>query len=169
VSFDVAFFHANLSVFVDLIDISPKVTSSSVYEDEGILFVPQLAVDRVNSRYWSSCFISKKEMNPWWRLDLGKQETILRVHIDFRDTDISHQSDVKREDIDDLTIYVDDNSDSASGAHTQCGNPLNPTSGNGLLSVICSSGTIGRYIHIIVKSSTATYLALCEVFVNFGE
>ena len=143
------------------------MTSSSVLEDEGIKFVPQWAVDRVGSRLWSNCFVSKKEINPWWRLDLGKQETIDDVSLDLRDNDATHQSDVKKEDMANLTVYVDDNRNTARGSHTLCGTAFTPTSSTGRYNFGCSS-LLGQYIHVIVKSSTATYLALCEVFINLA-
>ncbi|XP_065834650.1 cell adhesion molecule DSCAML1-like isoform X3 [Oscarella lobularis] len=152
-----------------LIDIysNATVTSSSVLEDEGIKFVPQWAVDRVGSRLWSNCFVSKKEINPWWRLDLGQQETIKNVSLDLRDDDSTHQSDVKKEDMANLTVYVDDNRNTAGGSHTLCGTAFTPTSSTGRYNFGCSS-LLGQYIHVIVKSSTATYLALCEVFINLA-
>ena len=144
------------------------MTSSSVLEDEGIKFVPQWAVDRVSSRLWSNCFVSKKEMNPWWRLDLGKKQTINLVHIDFRDDSLSHQLDVKKEDMDGFTVYVDDVSDSTTSGHTGCGSAISSFDGTKTRLHFSCVGRTGRYIHVIVKSSTATYLALCEVFINFA-
>ena len=153
-----------------LIDIysNATVTSSSVLEDEGIKFVPQWAVDRVSSRLWSNCFVSKKEMNPWWRLDLGKKQTINLVHVDFRDDSLSHQLDVKKEDMDGFTVYVDDVSDSTTSGHTGCGGAISSFDGTKTRLAFQCTGTEGRYIHVIVKSSTATYLSLCEVFINFA-
>ena len=150
-----------------MIDIYSKVTvsSSSVLEDEGIQFVPQWAVDRISSRLWSSCFVSKKEANPWWRLDLGKQESIRNVYLDLRNDDFIHQPDVKKKNMVNLTVYVDDNSKTARGVHTLCGTAFTPTSGTVRRAFLCASLS-GRYVHVIVKSPIATYLALCEVFIN---
>eukprot|EP00118_Oscarella_pearsei_P023270 m.276338 g.276338 ORF g.276338 m.276338 type:complete len:621 (+) comp40604_c0_seq111:32-1894(+) len=154
-----------------IVDIYPSVTvtSSSVLEDEGVRFVPQWAIDRVESRLWSNCFVSQQEDKPWFRFDLGKQETIRSFWIDTRIDDSNHQPNVKLSDMNGLTVYVDDVNDTAGGSHTQqCGSVLKITSRRSF-GFRCGSGLTGRYVHVIVPSFEPKYLAICKTVFNFVD
>ena len=110
----------------------------------------------------------KKEVNPWWKLDLGESKIIMNVFVDLRDDDAYHQPDVKKRDMSGLTVYVDDISDSVSSGHTLCENKDSSfDDAKTRQQFQCILGTKGRYIHVLLASSTAIHLALCEVFLNW--
>eukprot|EP00118_Oscarella_pearsei_P005037 m.22499 g.22499 ORF g.22499 m.22499 type:complete len:1519 (+) comp28345_c0_seq2:433-4989(+) len=143
-----------------------SVSSSSVLEDEGIKFIPQLAIDRVESRLWSNCFVSERETYPWWRLDLGKQETITDIYIQTRLDDAHHQPSVKVEEMNGLSVYVDNIRDTGGKSHyQQCGSAWTYTKDRFRIKFPCGS-LKGRYIHVIVMSSQPKHLAICEIFAN---
>ncbi|XP_065833912.1 cell adhesion molecule DSCAM-like isoform X2 [Oscarella lobularis] len=136
-----------------LIDIyNPvKITVSSVLERNGMRFIPEWSIDRVSSRHGFNCFISQRERNPWWRMDLGFIREIHQIFV-FRRKDDTFLPDVKISEMADVIAYVDNNPDTLHGAHIKCGE------------TDFSSSLFGRYVHIVVDSTLDVFLAMCEIY-----
>ena len=151
-----------------LIDIYPPVAvnASSVLERNGTRFLPEWAIDRVSSPLWFNCFVSQREINPWWKLDMQEEKLIANVDIFFKKDDDVGLPDVKLNQTFGLAVYVDSNAMTTSGVHSQCGSTISPESDDRLLQLNCSN-LVGRYVHVIVTSLQPSYLSLCDVFLNF--
>ena len=150
-----------------LIDIyNPvKIEASSILERHGIRFIPEWSIDRVSSRHGFNCFISQRERNPWWRMDLGYIREIHEIWVFLRKDD-TFLPDVKISEMADVIAYVDNNSDTMHGPHVKCG--LTDSSARfakfGRLMYFQCGSLFGRYVHIVVDSTLNVFLAMCEIY-----
>ncbi|TDH11323.1 hypothetical protein EPR50_G00059780 [Perca flavescens] len=130
--------------------IQGKATQSSVHAG-GIAYY---AIDGNRASVWSqsSCSGTLRELNPWWRLDLGKTHRVFSVNI---------------------TSYNDPNWQLA-GAEIRIGDSLDLNGNNNPRCAVISStspgftetfqcnGMDGRYVNIVIPGRSV-HLFLCEV------
>ncbi|XP_078101034.1 uncharacterized protein LOC144513733 [Sander vitreus] len=131
-----------------------NVTQSSLYEKE----VPERAIDgnRASNLKEGSCTHTKKDLKPWWRLDLLKTYQINNVTITNRGDCCAWR---------------------ISGAEIRIGNSLNDNGNNnprcavissmaaGISQTFVCNGMEGRYVNIVIPGRQE-YLTLCEVEVT---
>ncbi|XP_056381042.1 uncharacterized protein LOC130276137 [Hyla sarda] len=104
------------------------------------------------------CTHTRKELNPWWKLDLKD-----RYHISF--VAITNRGDCCRERINGAEIRIGDSAENGGIDNPRCGVVFRMNYGE-TLSFNCR-GMEGRYITIVIPEQRQ-YLSLCEVQV-FGK
>uniref|UniRef100_A0A8C9ZPU4 Fucolectin tachylectin-4 pentraxin-1 domain-containing protein n=1 Tax=Sander lucioperca TaxID=283035 RepID=A0A8C9ZPU4_SANLU len=121
-----------------------NVIQSSLYGNE----VPERAIDgnRASNLGQGSCTHTKKDLKPWWRLDLLKTYQISNVTITNRGDCCAWRID---------------------GAEIRIGNSLddNELCASGSSQTFVCNGMEGRYVNIVIPGRQE-YLTLCEVEVT---
>uniref|UniRef100_A0A8D0D996 Fucolectin tachylectin-4 pentraxin-1 domain-containing protein n=1 Tax=Sander lucioperca TaxID=283035 RepID=A0A8D0D996_SANLU len=119
-----------------------NVIQSSLYGNE----VPERAIDgnRASNLGQGSCTHTKKDLKPWWRLDLLKTYQISNVTITNRGDCCAWRID---------------------GAEIRIGNSLDDNGNAGSSQTFVCNGMEGRYVNIVIPGRQE-YLTLCEVEVT---
>ncbi|XP_026547933.1 fucolectin-like, partial [Notechis scutatus] len=118
--------------------------------------VARKAVDGNCSGRWigqDSCTHTKKEKDPWWYVDLGRQYAISSVVVKSRE-------DCCGERLRGAQIRVADCVPNRGFSNRLCGTITNTRLG--AISTISCKGQVGRYVIVTVPGRTVS-LALCEV------
>ncbi|XP_028324519.1 LOW QUALITY PROTEIN: fucolectin-like [Gouania willdenowi] len=137
------------------IALGGKVSQSSQYGGAG----PQKAVDGNRANNWrdKSCAHTRKNRDPWWRLDLEQAYSISTVTI-------TNRRDCCPERLNGAEIRVGNSLDSNGNSNPRCAVVSSIPAGKSQ-SFTCN-GMKGRYVNVVIPGR-AEYLTLCEVEV-FG-
>ena len=154
-------------------DISSPVTatasSSFNVNPTGVLFAPELAVQADTSFVWVTCFLSKKEPNPWFKLEFNAVTSISNVRLAVR-TPPSGRSpaDFSFTGMDQLSVYVSNSSSLTNSSKELCGDPWKATAKTVFTIVISCKPKKpkGRFLYVTVPSTNSTYLVLCSIVLN---
>ncbi|XP_054023506.1 uncharacterized protein LOC104300699 [Dryobates pubescens] len=116
------------------------------------------AVDGNSDANWDhgSCSHTKKEPEPWWRVDLGQRHLVSAVTI-------TNRRDCCWESLLGAQVHVGDSLADRGKRNPVCGTILD--TGPGSTSTICCNGLPGRYVTIIIPGREDA-LVLCEVEVT---
>ncbi|XP_034001621.1 pentraxin fusion protein-like [Trematomus bernacchii] len=112
------------------------------------------AIDGNHASDWAkaSCAHTEKELDPWWRLDLGKTHKIFSVKItNYKDYPLY---------INGAEIKIGDSLDNDGNNNPRCA-VISSISG-GFTETFQCNGMDGRYVTIVIPGRTE-HLALCEV------
>ncbi|XP_061531825.1 fucolectin-like [Phycodurus eques] len=141
----------------DNIATGGKVLQSSMYLNA----IPQRAIDGNRASKWAqkSCTHTKKDMKPWWRLDLLKRYKINSVTITNR-RDCCHNR------INGAELRIGDSLDDNGNANPRCTVIVSIPAG--LSKTFACNGMEGRYVNIVVPGRRE-FLTLCEVEVHGEE
>ena len=155
-----------------LLDIvSPvKATASSTYNSSpDLLLSPQLAIQADSSYVWANCFLSKNESNPWFGLQLKTVTTIFNVQLGVKTQRSGKMPiDFNLTRMANLSVYVSMSSKLVMNSETVCGSPWTYTPSR-IIDLDCRRNLSGNYIHVIVPSSSPTYLIICSIVLNKDE
>ena len=148
--------------------LSPvKATASSTYETlSGLRFAPQLAIQADTGYVWANCFISKREQNPWFRLEFKSMASIFNVRLGV----ITQRSGKMPKDYNlagmaNLSVYVSMSPGLGSSGKTICGSSWTYKQSK-IIDLDCGRNLSGKFIHVIVPSSSPTYLLICSIVLN---
>ena len=152
-----------------LLDISSPVTataSSAYVSSSGLEFAPHLAVQPDTGHMWSTCFVSNKELHPWFTLEFRSVTNIFNLRLGVRSL-VGGQlpKDFNLSGMDKLSVYVSNSSALKSSSKQLCGSSWNYTHTKNIV-LDCGENLKGRYLHIIVPSTSPTYLMICFIVVN---
>ena len=160
-------------------DISSPVTvtaSSSFNVNRAeVLFAPELAVQADTSLVWTTCFLSNREANPWFRLEFETVTSIFNVRLSIREPPAkSGQASlsISLTDMDQLSVYVSNSSTLTNTSNTElCGNPWESSSTkagatSSTIEISCMKDLKGRFLYVTVPSPNATHLVLCSIVLN---
>ncbi|XP_034084936.1 fucolectin-4-like, partial [Gymnodraco acuticeps] len=112
------------------------------------------AIDGNRASYWekASCTHTNHELNPWWRLDLGKTHNIFSAKI----TNYKNNSSY----INGAEIKIGDSLDNDGNNNPRCA-VISSVPG-GFTETFQCNGMDGRYVNIVIPGRTG-YLSLGEV------
>uniref|UniRef100_A0A3B3TZC0 Si:ch211-215k15.4 n=1 Tax=Poecilia latipinna TaxID=48699 RepID=A0A3B3TZC0_9TELE len=132
------------------IAICGKATQSSLHSN-GIAYN---SIDGNRAGYWSkgSCSHTAQELNPWWRLDLGKTHKVFSVNV------TSNVENYVR--LRGAEIRIGDSLDNNGNNNPRCAVISNIAPG--FTQNFQCNGMDGRYINIVIPARVE-YLVLCEV------
>uniref|UniRef100_UPI0037E84108 uncharacterized protein n=2 Tax=Semicossyphus pulcher TaxID=241346 RepID=UPI0037E84108 len=131
-----------------------KVAQSSLHGNA----VPERAIDGNRASNWGqgSCTHTKKDMSPWWRLDLLKQYKVYTVTI-------TNRRDCCHERLNGAELRIGDSLDDNGNVNPKCASIT--SIGPGVSKTFQCKGMVGRYVNIVIPGR-AEYLTLCEVEVT---
>ncbi|XP_048584134.1 fucolectin isoform X1 [Nematostella vectensis] len=131
-----------------------KPTNQSSLDD--IKGFSKHAVDGIrNGNYMDkSCTSTKRQTNPWWRVDLQKSYVILRFFI-------VNRADCCGERLDNFEIRIGDSLVSNGNDNPSCGSSYIIPQG-GTKSIACHTLLKGRYVNIRIQGPDRS-VTLCEV------
>ena len=154
-------------VYVDqVLDISSpvKVTASSSILISGTRFTSFIQAD--TSYVWANCFTSKLEANPWFRLELKSVTSIFNVQLEVRaQSGEELPADYNPTGMANLSVYVSNSGTNRMEKNTLCGNPW-AYQNTKMINLNCTRNLRGNFVHVIVPSSSPTYLAICSIVLN---
>ena len=144
-----------------------KATASSSYKtSSGMSFGPQLAIQADTGYVWANCFISKREPNPWFRLQFISLTAIFNVRLGVRDKNGGKlPGDFDLRGMNNLSVYVSESQDLPKDKTLLCGNSWNYTQTK-IIDINCERNLSGHFVHVTVPSSTDTYLLICYIVFN---
>ena len=152
-----------------LLDISSpvKVTASSLFSNSsGPNFPPELAIQADTSYIWANCFVSKKEPHPWFTLEFKSVTPIFNVRLGVRDRSSEQlPDDYNLSGMTNLSVYVSNLQGNKVEDKTRCGKPWAYRKIK-IIDVNCGKTLKGQFIHVIVPSSSPTYLMICSIVLN---
>ncbi|CAI5661916.1 uncharacterized protein LOC109194559 [Oreochromis niloticus] len=131
--------------------IQGKATQSSLY----LPGMAYNAIDGNRANLWNqaSCTCTNKDLNPWWRLDLGKTRKVFSVNV-------TNRGDGFPERLNGAEIRIGDSLDNNGNNNPRCAVissiPL------GFTENFQCNGMDGRYVNIIIPGRSE-HLSLCEV------
>ncbi|XP_062279276.1 fucolectin-4-like [Scomber scombrus] len=130
--------------------IRGKASQSSLYTF-GIAYN---AIDGNRNSNWDkgSCTHTNNDINPWWRLDLGKTYKVFSIKITNRD--------VEPERLDGAEIRIGDSLASNGNNNTRCAVITRIPAGD--VAEFKCNGMDGRYVNIVIPDREE-FLTLCEV------
>ncbi|KAM9310222.1 uncharacterized protein KZ484_026155 [Pholidichthys leucotaenia] len=110
------------------------------------------AIDGNQDNKWeaSSCSATKKELNPWWRLDLGKKHKVFSIKI--------FKPSVFPERLNGAEILIGDSLENNGNNNPRCGQ-ISTT--EQAVEMKCN-GMDGRYVNVVIPERE-DFLSLCEV------
>ncbi|XP_063735002.1 pentraxin fusion protein-like [Eleginops maclovinus] len=108
--------------------------------------------NRASLAQQASCAHTGSELNPWWRLDLGKTHKIFSLNI------TNYQN--RPEFINGAEIKIGDSLDNNGNNNPRCA--VIPSMPGGFTQNFQCNGMDGRYVNIVIPGKTV-YLAFCEV------
>ncbi|XP_052642776.1 LOW QUALITY PROTEIN: uncharacterized protein LOC128141744 [Harpia harpyja] len=116
------------------------------------------AVDGNGDADWEagSCAHTEKELEPWWRVDLGRRYTVDAVTV-------TNRRDCCWESLLGAQVHVGDSLADHGKRNPVCGAILE--TGPGSTSTVCCNGLPGRYVSVIIPGRE-DFLVLCEVEVT---
>uniref|UniRef100_H3AI33 Fucolectin tachylectin-4 pentraxin-1 domain-containing protein n=1 Tax=Latimeria chalumnae TaxID=7897 RepID=H3AI33_LATCH len=137
--------------------LTGTATQSSTYEKIGS---PDRAIDgNSNSNYRKHpCTHTKRDRNPWWRVDLKDSRTVVTVVLTTR-------SDCCTSRIKGIQVRVGDSLENEGRSNFHCARFLLVLCCEGAM-FFCCNGATGRYVTVFLPN-TRNFLSLCEVEV-FG-
>jgi protein tyrosine phosphatase len=151
----------------NMLDIySPvKVNSSSTLSEKSKAFDPQLAIQADTSSVLDSCFISKKEINPWYTLQFTNVTSVFNVRLGVKIRENGTLETFKLRMMNSLTVYVRQSLEVARNSQQICGSPwkFNRTP---FIMFTCERVLKGRFLDIIVDSSKLSQLLICSIVIN---
>ena len=150
----------------DLVDVYSAVhaRASSVLMEErsGVLHLPQWAIEGTSSRYWSDCFISERQIQPWWMMDLNDVRLVTIVRVTTMRAS-SNLPNVRLDGMNGLQVVIANTSLSNGTDGVMCGRPWR-YGGRDMATIRYNCrGALGRYVFIRLDVASPQYLALCEV------
>ena len=156
-----------------LLDISSPVTanSSSFYyvASEDLKFAPQLAIQADTTREWATCLVTRKEPNPWFKIEFKSTASIFNVRLVTRRQPVGQlPADYVVSGMDGLSVYVSNSSALGGSGEQRCGNSWQNESTNDIL-LDCGRTLEGRFVHVTVPSVSPTYLLICSIVLNREE
>uniref|UniRef100_A0A667WKX3 Fucolectin tachylectin-4 pentraxin-1 domain-containing protein n=1 Tax=Myripristis murdjan TaxID=586833 RepID=A0A667WKX3_9TELE len=133
-----------------------KVAQSSLYGRA----VPEKAIDGNRASKWrqGSCACTRKDLKPWWRVDLLKTHKVNYVTI-------TNRKDCCPQRINGAEIHIGDSLSDNGNKNPRCA-VVSTISAGGTQTFKCN-GMRGRYVNIVIPGKRQ-YLTLCEVEV-YGE
>ena len=148
------------------ISIPVKAESSSFWNSSGQCFLPELAIQADTSYACANCFVSKKEPNPWFRLEFKSLTSIFNVRLTVRDR-CSEQlpHDYNLSAMANLSVYVGNSRADNTKDNTRCGNPWSYRKIR-IINLKCATTLTGKYVQVIVPSLSPTYLMICSIVFN---
>jgi hypothetical protein len=158
-------------VFLKQLEIkSPvKATASSTYKigNEQILsFSPQLAIQADNSDVWANCFLSKKETNPWFRLQLKTVTSIFNVRLGVRMKSSGRMpAGFHLKGMHNLSVYVSRSAKLEINDENLCGSPWTYAPSD-IIDMDCGGRLRGKFVYVTVPSSSPVYLIVCNIVLN---
>ena len=161
-----------LSVCADqLLNIPSPVsaTASSFYvSSTQVKFAPQLAIQADTSRVGSTCFISNKEPNPWFRLDFKEVTTIVNVRLVIREKPSDGlPRDFLLSGMVNLSVYVSNEPALGYDSKLRCGSPWkSDESSKRDILLDCRRDLKGQFLYVTVPSNSSTYLLICCIILN---
>ncbi|XP_061772169.1 fucolectin-like [Nerophis ophidion] len=122
---------------------------------------PQRAIDGNRASHWKqkSCTHTKRDMKPWWRLDLQKMYKINTVTI-------TNRKDCCHKRINGAEIRIGDSLNDNGNANPRCTVIVSIRAG--VSKTFACNGMTGRYVNIVIPGRQE-YLTLCEVEVDGEE
>ncbi|XP_038566497.1 fucolectin-1-like [Micropterus salmoides] len=127
-----------------------KATQSSLHS----IGIPYNAIDGNRASNWKqgSCTHTSKELNPWWRLDLGKTHKVFSVKItNYKNFSLR---------LNRAEIRIGDSLDNNGNNNPRCA-VISSITGGFTANFPCN-GMDGRFVNIVIPGR-AEYLSLCEV------
>ncbi|MEE6462937.1 hypothetical protein FKM82_005702 [Ascaphus truei] len=126
-----------------------SATQSSVYAHNPMGYANQSIDGNREGNYdYGSCSHTKKEKDPWWKLDLKKIYSIGTIVI------------VNRQD---CCLARLEGAEVRVGNSPNNDNPVCGTvTGTDLMFTFCCNGMLGRYVSVVITGDTE-FLTLCEV------
>ena len=142
--------------------------SSSSVTSSGMIFAPQLAIQADIARVWANCFISTKESDPWFALEFKSVTSIFNVWLGIRSVaTYGLPSDYSQQGMKGLSVFVSNSSESSSHNKRQCGSPWTHASYRAInITMYCGRNVRGRFLHVMVPSTSPTYLLICSIVLN---
>ncbi|KAJ1194897.1 hypothetical protein NDU88_004182 [Pleurodeles waltl] len=118
----------------------------------GYLGLPSypLSGKRTGSYHDMSCSATNGDLNPWWKVDLGKSQAIGSVVV-------VNRADCCPERIRGAEVRVGDNENNNNPV---CGTITDLSAGS--VSTLCCKGMVGRYVSVVI-TGRQEYLTLCGV------
>ncbi|XP_054483033.1 uncharacterized protein LOC129115821 [Anoplopoma fimbria] len=128
-----------------------KATQSSLHSTG----VANNAIDGNRAYYWdqASCTHTKADLNPWWRLDLGRTHKVFSVNI-------TNTIDSVPQRLNGAEILIGDSLENNGNNNPRCA--LISSIPGGFTKNFQCNGMDGRYINIVIPGRNE-YLTLCEV------
>ena len=144
-----------------------KATASSLFSNSsGPSFPPELAIQADTSYVWANCFVSKKEPDPWFTLEFNSVTPIVNVRLGVRDRSSEQlPDDYNLQGMTNLSVYVSNSRMNKVVDKTLCGKPWAYRKTK-IIDVNCGKTLRGKFIHVIVPSSSPTYLMICSIVLN---
>jgi hypothetical protein len=130
------------------------------------MFLPQLAIQADTGHVTNTCFLSKKQPHPWFKIEFKSVIFIFNIRLVVRNNTFSYlPDDYDLTGMDNLTVYVSNVSTLGDPNEQRCDSPWKyvPT-GNILLD--CGRNLKGKFVHVTVPSTTAVYLLICSIVFN---
>ena len=165
----------NVSLYVytgQLLDLSSPVTATAsswhVNDTKSfqIKFPPQLAIQADTGEVTNTCFLSKNESQPWFKIEFKSDVSIFNVRLVVRAETFSYlPEDFVLRGMDNLTVYVSNSSSLGDRNQQRCDNPWKYISTNNIL-LDCGRNLSGRFVHVTVPSTSPTYLLICCIVFN---
>ncbi|XP_009466921.1 PREDICTED: uncharacterized protein LOC104015857 [Nipponia nippon] len=141
--------------------VAPNVALGRTVTQSSTLNTLSLAANAVDGNTdtdWErgSCAHTEKELEPWWRVDLGRRHAVYAVTV-------TNRHDCCWESLLGAQVHVGDSLSDRGKRNPACGAILD--TGPGSTSTVCCNGLPGRYVSIIIPGRE-DFLVLCEVEVT---
>jgi hypothetical protein len=146
-----------------------KVWSSPTFDPKK--FDTRLAVQADTNNVASNCFLSEKQKHPWFRLELKSSTGIFNVRlgvIDQSESDGELPSDYTLRGMTNLSVYVGNSTNDKTNDAARCGGPWAYRESMSI-DLDCKGSLTGKYVYVVVPSSSPTYLAICSIVLNREE
>ena len=146
--------------------VNATASSSYVVPSNSLEFAPQLAIQADTTYVWATCFLSKKESSPWFRLEFKSMTSIFNVWLGVRDEAKGDMpEDFVLNERNNLSVYVSNSSDLELNGEQLCGSSLEYMKTNAI-HLDCGPNLKGRFVYVTVPSSSPTYLSICSIILN---
>ena len=146
--------------------VNATASSSYVVPSHSLEFAPQLAIQADTTYVWATCFLSKKESSPWFRLEFKYMTSISNVWLGVRDEASGDMpKDFVQREMNKLSVYVSNSSDLGLNGEQLCGSSLEYMKTNAI-QLDCEPNSKGQFVYVTVQSSSPTYLSICSIILN---
>ncbi|RMX56301.1 hypothetical protein pdam_00021644 [Pocillopora damicornis] len=140
--------------------ISDNLAFGKQTNQSGVNFdgVSSRAVDGINNTdyYANSCTHTDRELNPWWRVDLGKIEPVSEIYLVNQENQWSYRQN-------NFEIRVGTVSNNGGITNPRCGNKSYSLPRGKGVSFFCRPVLLGRYVTIRSLRIDLENFTLCEV------
>ena len=151
------------------LDISSPTSSSSFSNSSGLKFPPELAIQADTSYVWANCFVSEKTPHPWFSLEFKSVTSIFNVRLGVRDRSSEQlPHDYSLSGMTNLSVYVSNSRVNKVEDRTRCGSPWEYRKIK-IIDVNCGEPMWGKFVHVIVPSSSPTYLMICSIVITRND